>query len=291
MILVRRDAEPDALRKVRNAELPELMRIARTRRPTSDEIDGYRVVASDLWRSHLYKCCYCEIKLRAAYNDVEHYRPKASADRRPGCATTHGYWWLAFTWKNLLFACPSCNRSGKNDQFPLDHGSVALAACAQPPGKEQCLLLDPSADNGVEHIEFVFSVMPLQAPGLRQPAGKHWWPRARGGSRKGDFTIRVCKLDTCEHIELYDDHVNKEVRTVADKLNEAIKRRRDVPERFDTALRLLQPGMPFVGLSYDALRHLVPDASLAPWTLAWPAPHEVGLPPRPPRRSHPTAKR
>ena len=44
---------------------------------------------------------------------------------------------------------------------------------------------------------------------------------------------------------------------------------------FHRALRLLQPRQPFVALSYDALRTLVPDTRLAPWGDRWPAPEEV----------------
>ncbi|AGP39265.1 HNH endonuclease [Sorangium cellulosum] len=288
MIRIHRGAEPDELRRVRLERLPELARIARTRPPRSEEIDGYRIAAGPLWRAQNFKCCYCERKIPKLYNDVEHYRPKASATREPGSQDRHGYWWLAFTWTNLLFACPSCNRTGKNDRFPLDAGSVALVAKEAPPGKEKPLLLDPAEHHGIEHIEFVFGVIPARATSAGVPPGwsarKHWWPRARGGSLTGDWTIRVCGLDSSEHIELYDDHVDKEARPAARDLEEALKRRRDVTAAFDQAMRLLQPGKPFMGLSYDALRLLVPGDALAPWNLAWPEPREAGRSPGRTRR-------
>jgi hypothetical protein len=102
--------------------------------------------------------------LMLAFNDVEHYRPKTSADRLPGSTATHGYWWLAYTWDNLLFACPSCNRSNKNDLFPLEHGSTPLHDPDDAPGGERPLLLHPRQDNGVEHIEFVFTALPDNVP-------------------------------------------------------------------------------------------------------------------------------
>lgn len=102
---------------------------------------------------------------------------------------------------------------------------------------------------------------------------KHWWPRARAGSRLGDFTIRVCGLD--EHIQVYDDHVNKEVRPVAADLERALATAADAPAAFDRALRLLYPSKPFVGLSYDALRTIVPNSALAKAEFAWPEPEEV----------------
>jgi hypothetical protein len=277
MIAIVRGPEPDKLRKVRLAELKRLLDPAARKthpHPNADEIGTkYNVVAEDLWRTQLFKCCYCEHKIPLSYNDVEHRRPKARANRRPGSTETHGYWWLAFTWSNLLFACPACNRSRKRDQFPLDVASIALAPKQPPPGKEVPLLLDPAEENGVEHIEFVFTQLPA---GARLPAGvrKHWWPRARRGSRTGDFTIRVCGLDA--HVELYDDHVNKEVRRVAEDLLHAIAHGNGVAAAFDRALRLLHPAKPFVGLSYDALRALVSSAKLAEAKLTWPEPHDVG---------------
>jgi len=42
------------------------------------------------------KCAFCEQKVEQ-YN-VEHYRPK------------YTYYWLAYSWDNLLLACPTCNQ-------------------------------------------------------------------------------------------------------------------------------------------------------------------------------------
>jgi hypothetical protein len=294
VIRVRRGPEPAALRTVRAVELPKLAKLAKEGRLRGEDITGYRVVAPDLWRAHHFKCCYCELKITLTYNDVEHHRPKGSATRHPGSTATHGYWWLAFTWINLLYACPPCNRSNKNDLFPLAVGSIALAPGGRPPGKEKPLLLDPARENGVEHIEFVFTVVRFRAPGRPMKGGwhvrKHWRPRGR--TEKGDHTIRICGLDTIDLVELYDDHVEKVVRPAANDLKKAIKRRKDVREAFDRAMRLLDPRMPFVGLSYDALRALVPSIKLAEANLAWPEPHQVGrltggsnqMRHRPPRR-------
>lgn len=274
MIGIERGPAPDKLRKIRLAEMRRLVPIARKGPPSAADIGKkYNVVAKDLWRAQHRKCCYCEHRIPPSFNDVEHHRPKARANRLPGSTETHGYWWLAFTWTNLLFACAACNRSRKRDQFPLGVGSAALAPKQLPPGKEVPLLLDPAEVNGVDHIEFVFfSVL----TGAKSPtdARKHWWPRARRGSRAGDVTIRVCGLD--EHVEIYDDHVNKEVRHVAEELRQAITDAHGVPAAFQRALDLLKPWKPFVGLSYDALRALVPSAELAAVKLAWPEPHQVG---------------
>jgi hypothetical protein len=290
VILIQRGPEPDALRKVRRKELRRLVKVAKANHPHHPDGDAvgnkYKVVAEDLWRAQRHKCAFCEIKLTRGHNDVEHRRPKGRADRRPGSTETHGYWWLAFTWENLVFCCPPCNRSYKRTLFPLDAGSVALAAHERPPGREIALLLDPAEETGVKHIEFVFTeITPAPVAGTRAqgwPLRKHWHPRARGGSAVGEKTIEVCGLDDADLVELYDAHVQQEVRRFADDLNAALKKGEGVSGAFARAEALLSPWSMFVGLSYDALVALVDAALLKQHGLAWPAPDRVGL--APPRR-------
>lgn len=253
MIRVTRCAEPALLGPIRKAQLARLRSLGRA--PSSIEISGYSVVAEDLWNSQHHKCCYCELRIPRGYNDVEHYRPKAAADRRPGCYDTHGYWWLAFTWDNLLFACPACNRSGKNSKFPLNAGAVALDAEDLPPGKERPLLLDPgSAINPVEHIEFVYV-----AAGVG--GALQWWARPRGGSLLGNATIEVCDLNRGELRELRQDHFTDVVEPHLSALRLEINRAdlSRVDREFRRALDLLRPRNSFVGLTFDALRAGIPD--------------------------------
>lgn len=155
MIPIQRGPEPQALRDARSHRLAKLRAIAAAREPTAKDIHGYAVVAHDLWTAQGHKCCYCESQVQRGHNDVEHFRPKGRADRTPGCTQTHGYGWLAFTWENLLFSCPNCNRGkAKADRFPLAGGSTALLAEQQPPGQELPLLLDPATESGARHIQF-----------------------------------------------------------------------------------------------------------------------------------------
>ncbi|MBI4604805.1 MAG: hypothetical protein HY721_22815 [Planctomycetes bacterium] len=42
-----------------------------------------------------------------AHGDVEHFRPKKI------------YWWLAYCYDNMLYACQLCNQSFKSDHFPV----------------------------------------------------------------------------------------------------------------------------------------------------------------------------
>lgn len=273
MIHVQRGKEPKELKTVRNRELLVLRSLGRM--PTSDEIKGYRVVSEDLWRKQHYKCCYCEQKIRKSYNDVEHYRPKARANRQPGCHADHGYWWLSFTWNNLLFACPSCNRSEKNDMFPLTIGDTALIAEQTAPGREHALLIDPGGSvNPVEHIRFVFvQVGPAGSP-------KFWLARPRNSSLLGSWTINVCGLNEGELLELRGDHVERAVRPQAEAIIEAIVAADlgRIDREFERALSMLAPTAPYVALTYDAFLHFLPDTAMGPWGKGWPSPALVGMP-------------
>lgn len=284
--VVRTPAEPPELASVRQEQLQKLRSLKRP--PEKDEIAGYRVVAPHLWRMQDYKCCYCEQKLTLSFQDVEHFRPKTRADRAPGCPETHGYWWLAFTWQNLLFACALCNRTHKRDRFPLKIGSTALCAEEDAPGQEARWLLDPAEDNGVEHIVFLpwSQRVPLPkdaGPRISPDQIDGWRALARNGSQEGDWSILVYGLNDPQHQELYLDHVRDQVLPYVKQMRDAIAKsdRKRVKECFQEAgKRLLTRSVPYVGLSYDALRYFVPDREIARFRVRWPPPSEVGQPPR-----------
>ena len=112
------------------------------------------------------KCAYCESRIANSQpGDVEHFRPHGSVtdiDRRPvivksqGTTKNHpGYYWLAYDWRNLLWACADCNRPhrrktqgvlvGKWDRFPVLEDRYATA-----PGEEDHeapLLINPVVDD------------------------------------------------------------------------------------------------------------------------------------------------
>ncbi|NNC00389.1 hypothetical protein HI113_41715 [Corallococcus exiguus] len=214
----------------------------------------------DLWTQQAMRCCYCEIQLQLDYSDVEHFRPKAQADRQNGMVDA-GYWWLAWTWQNLLFSCAICNRSAKNDLFPLEHGSVSLLAEDQPPGGERSTLIDPCDEDPVESIHFVFN-------------GLHWQPVGRNGNARGQRTIAILKLDRPDLLTIYDAHVHDQVKPRVDAARDAI-RRADVPlikTAWRRVLGLLSPRMPFVALTFDAIEHLLPADQRLPWDLEMPRP-------------------
>jgi len=239
MIEIARPPEPAALALVRGEKLAA----ARDAVARGIEVDfnGYDIVKEELFAMQHRKCCYCEkLEEQAKYRDVEHYRPKAR------------YWWLAWTWENLLFACMDCNREQKRDRFPLSPGDTLLLAEQAPPGAERPLLLDPS-DPSVDpthEIEFRRE---------RVLGRERWVPR--GVTARGRKTIDVCGLDRPNLLDLYADHVLHQVRT---KLEGFFAARtagdtQAVFQAWERAKRgLLARERPFRALSHDALNVLVP---------------------------------
>lgn len=143
MIRIARPPEPPALAAIRSTRLVA----AASAVGAGNKIDfsAYDAVKPTLADMQQLKCCYCEKRQeQAKYRDVEHYRPKSL------------YWWLAWTWENLLFACIDCNREQKRDQFPLTAGDVALRASEPPPGGEHPMVLDPCDPSIDPSTEIVF---------------------------------------------------------------------------------------------------------------------------------------
>lgn len=65
------------------------------------KISDIRIVLKDIYYN---KCAYCEQKIEQYH--IEHYRPKSD------------YYWLAFSWDNLIMACSTCNEN-KGTHFDI----------------------------------------------------------------------------------------------------------------------------------------------------------------------------
>lgn len=234
MIRIQRAAEPAHLAATRAAQLCTVSSIKPERTGAHDK--AYQSVKPDLVRMQHQKCCYCERIVVPIHNDVEHYRPFAT------------YWWLAWTWENLLFACAACNRTGaKGDQFPLAAGSARLTYAEQPPGREGPLLVDPTSDDPRKHIQFVL-------------IGERWAPI--GKDERGRKTIEVLNLDRDEARTDFERHAKTTVAFVVRDLR-AVKvssSRADFEAYWWRKLdELLHPARPFRSLIEDILRHEFPS--------------------------------
>ncbi|HEX8413731.1 MAG TPA: hypothetical protein VF637_07565 [Sphingomicrobium sp.] len=191
----------------------------------SKTIYGHASVKAALKAAQHDKCCYCEGRFDANYGgDVEHYRPKGAIGSGKS-KILPGYYWLAYLWPNLFYACADCNQYRKRAAFPLaneaqrvrnHHGDIAL---------EDPLILDPSGPRDPrEHIKFNGDV-----PVWKSPAGKETIGRIkldREGlllSRRQHFRLLDAYLTIIERLQHSADPAA--VTAVADarrELNAAI---------------------------------------------------------------------
>lgn len=139
------------------------------------------------------KCAFCEQRVESRH--VEHYRPKKT------------YYWLAFSWDNLLVACPTCNEF-KGTHFAING---ALANFANTHAAVQAIHCSSAGYDAAELPQMV-------NPEVTDPRGKISFSQdGRISSNDGRFayTINTCKLDRPE--------LNDERRTLLDTFKKDIK--------------------------------------------------------------------
>ena len=102
------------------------------------------------------KCCFCEADFSATgFGDVEHFRPKGGYQSVDGGPLHRpGYYWLAYSWTNLLFSCEVCNRKYKKNYFPLMDESGRAKNHHDPIEDERPLLIDPTVDDPEQHLRY-----------------------------------------------------------------------------------------------------------------------------------------
>lgn len=218
MIKLALGKEPAELTAQRNKHLPTAIatfnRLGVAHEDFKKLLDrGYRVARTALHERQYGKCAFCEQKEDAFKRPVEHFRPKKIAQDFVNNAwvgvDTH-YWWLAWTWENLLFACDHCNMTGnKGSRFPIETGSVRVIApvtgATHPlpdayfdTSGESPLLVNPRIDNPLDHIQWL--------PVDRTKPKRRWKWTVVGRDRKGDMTLKVLSLgfrldDVNDHLD------------------------------------------------------------------------------------------
>jgi len=238
--LVRSPDEPEALQRKRPEKLAALR--AAYARGEQPKISGYGDdgVKEALFLGQDRKCAYCERREESPKNrDADHYRPKTR------------YWWLAWTWENLLFACDHCNRYEKKDQFPLVDETRRLVPEDVPPGGEQPLLIDPYDPSFSPQREIEFRPDDVQ--------GQERW-KPYGLTPRGDETIRICGLDRHGLLTEYKLHVNRTVWPKVERFLEIAETGSpsEIPRAWvSLKLALFNKYQPYQALSRDALKILV----------------------------------
>ncbi len=250
MIAVNRPSEPDALRAKRDAELPEARRRFEAGTLETRKLTGYQVARDALYVAQYGKCAYCEWKpLGKEWSPVEHYRPKTR------------YWWLTWTWENLLFACPWCNTKHKGSKFPLRDAATALEPEQAPPGDEDPMIIDPAGGvDPTDHIEFVHI------------AGK-WQPIPRNGSERGDQSIRTLGLDQPPLIDKYQDFYAAQLKSLVANMRLAVDQNdaESVRRCWSQLVATVSRTREFAAFSRDVIAREFDDASRREWDLNIPA--------------------
>ena len=102
-------------------------------------------------------CCYCEAHYKSTcFGDVEHFRPKGGYQQDEDDDLHHpGYYWLAYKWENLLYACEQCNRIYKRNFFPLKDSTKRFDPTLKDISHEETLLINPYEEQHPEnHLTF-----------------------------------------------------------------------------------------------------------------------------------------
>ena len=183
MIKIERASPPEdtGLDKKRKKELRRIRELAESGELKSKDFKALwseAKVKKFLYESQYGKCCYCERWRDKIEVDVEHFRPKAEVEEaedhpqgnaqkdlqrararpRELAGERHpGYWWLAYSWENLLIACKTCNQKYKKSKFPLKHGSERAYGENSDLGKEDPILINPLEEDPEEFIEYDLS--------------------------------------------------------------------------------------------------------------------------------------
>ena len=115
---------------------------------------NWKVVKDALMRMHHGKCCYCEKRIESADLHVEHFRPRgAFRQAADGDKEFPGYYWLAYSWDNLLLGCPTCNVT-KSSTFPLENPEQRARSHNDDIAIERGVLVNPAIDDPRGHIRF-----------------------------------------------------------------------------------------------------------------------------------------
>lgn len=117
------------------------------------------------------KCAFCEQKVEQFH--VEHFRPKAD------------YYWLAFSWDNLLLSCPTCN-GRKDTNFDCNNGQTTLQSGDTAIIHELASVYAAREGNHLIHPE-IEDAEPLLEFGKDGSI--------RSSDARADYTITTCKLD------------------------------------------------------------------------------------------------
>ena len=200
---------------------------------------------------------------------VEHFRPKSKAYRPlPGGVReedSQRYWWLCWTWENLLFACTTCNGiQHKGNWFPLE--GTPMPCPSRPTespldgslfdtGTESPMLLDPTdGSDPLDHLQW--------APVDRKLPRPEWIWELSGSTPRGKTTIDFLGLE-----KLTDDVREHYRATVWPRFKNEVDDEAEVPKKassgwYGLCEAIVRPQATFAAATWwmlEALRRSTPQ--------------------------------
>lgn len=145
--------------------------------------------------SSLYddKCAICE-RYRGTELQVDHYRPKKPRNNKTDKKYNQpGYYWLAYTWSNLIPLCSKCN-GNKSNKFPLMIWSE-MYRISDHQNLNGLNPFDPYELNWLQDYEKPFLINPEfeKTPERHFSFSKDC--KMKGRTKEGEVTIEICKLN------------------------------------------------------------------------------------------------
>jgi uncharacterized protein (TIGR02646 family) len=156
---VHRDPDPPARRAEHETEVdaaPDSFSSGSATLTFDQAVYGHTSVKQKLIAMQHAKCAFCEAKpLHVSDGDVEHFRPKGGM-RQAGSDPMQrpGYYWLAYDWANLMFACQRFNQRHKKNLFPLADPARRARSHHDATVHEAPVFIDPSAEDPEQYISF-----------------------------------------------------------------------------------------------------------------------------------------
>lgn len=144
-------------------------------------------VRNILFNSQNKKCCFCEnIRAKKREFDGEHFRPKLAIIEE---LEHPGYWWLAYEWSNIFYACKTCNQEYKKIHFPIRGNRARNEGDSLE--DEQGVLVHPQNENPEDFIGFDW----------QQGYGKFVKATGLDENNRGNETIHIVGLNDGQLME------------------------------------------------------------------------------------------
>ena len=158
-------------------------------------------VKDELKRIYNEKCTFCEEKVKECIDNnledcsqtIEHYRPKGK------------YYWLAYSWDNLLLCCHRCNQN-KDNHFEIDNTQLEynesfkdkIHTSTNDYQDEKPKIINPELESVIDKLSFYDGII-------------------YSDDKRVKYTIKTCSLDRYKLNEERKIIIDDFIKVVIDK--------------------------------------------------------------------------